>query len=52
MPMSAWTGTARNEEQPMLPLFSRDTYPAPVVDHGRAARAFLERYKDFSQRKL
>ena len=28
-----------------LPLFGSDSYPAPVVDHDRAAREFLARYK-------
>ncbi|MGH7662080.1 MAG: cryptochrome/photolyase family protein [Vulcanimicrobiaceae bacterium] len=28
-----------------LSLFGDNSYPAPVVDHDRAARAFLERYK-------
>jgi deoxyribodipyrimidine photo-lyase len=52
VPMSAWGGGAHNDEQPMLPLFSRDAYPAPVVDHGREARAFLERYNAFVTRKV
>ncbi|HTV92060.1 MAG TPA: FAD-binding domain-containing protein [Verrucomicrobiae bacterium] len=52
VPMSAWAGTTRNDEQPMLPLFSRDAYPAPVVDHGREARAFLERYNAYVTRRI
>jgi deoxyribodipyrimidine photo-lyase len=52
VPMSAWGGGAHNDEQPMLPLFSPDAYPAPVVDHGREARTFLERYKAFVTRKV
>jgi deoxyribodipyrimidine photo-lyase len=31
-----------------LPLFGEDTYPAPVVDHERAAREFLARYTAFT----
>lgn len=46
MPMSAWSGRA-DDGQPMLPLFARDAYPSAVVDHGSAARAFLERYRAF-----
>jgi deoxyribodipyrimidine photo-lyase len=30
--------------QPQLPLFGDNGYPAPILDHERAARAFLERY--------
>ncbi len=30
--------------QPQLPLFGDHGYPAPVLDHEQAARAFLERY--------
>ena len=32
------------ERQLPLPLFGRHGYPAPVLDHEAAARAFLERY--------
>ncbi|MEO7039029.1 MAG: deoxyribodipyrimidine photo-lyase [Candidatus Elarobacter sp.] len=32
------------ERQLQLPLFGRHSYPAPVLDHESAARAFLERY--------
>jgi deoxyribodipyrimidine photo-lyase len=31
-----------------LPLFDAKGYPAPVVDHEQAARAFLERYAAFA----
>ena len=30
--------------QPQLPLFGDHGYPAPILDHDRAARTFLERY--------
>ncbi len=33
---------------PMLPLYEGSTYPAPVVDHATAARAFLQRYHAFT----
>jgi deoxyribodipyrimidine photo-lyase len=35
---------ARRRAQLALPLFDSDAYPAPVVDHDVAARAFLRRY--------
>ena len=34
----------RGELQLELPLFGRNSYPAPVVEHEDAARAFLQRY--------
>jgi hypothetical protein len=36
----------------MLPLFARDAYPLPAVDHGREARAFLEKYKEYVARRV
>jgi hypothetical protein len=33
-----------------LPLFGSERYPAPVIDHERAARTFLERYSAFAAR--
>lgn len=47
VPMSAWVSGRGDQEQPMLPLFARDEYPAPVVDHEREARGFLERYRAY-----
>ncbi len=45
-PMAIWpTDTA--SAQLSLELFPSDTYPAPVVDHERAARDFLARYRAF-----
>ena len=37
----------RRETQPQLalPLFGARTYPAPILDHEEAARAFLARYR-------
>ena len=51
LPISAWSGRG-HETAPMLPLFSGEPYPSAVVDHAREARSFLERYKEFVQRKL
>ncbi len=39
--------TGLKQEQLMLPLFSRDSYPRPVVDHERTAREFLSRYRAY-----
>ena len=33
--------------QPALPLFGQDGYPAPILDHNRAARQYLQRYGTF-----
>ncbi len=38
-------GAESRSPQLALSLFGSDGYPAPVVDHDTAARAFLERYK-------
>jgi deoxyribodipyrimidine photo-lyase len=38
-------GAAERTAQIELPLFGANSYPAPVLDHEVAARAFLERYK-------
>jgi len=35
------------DEQLTLPLFSRDSYPRPVVDHETSAREFLARYRAY-----
>ncbi|MBV9402650.1 MAG: deoxyribodipyrimidine photo-lyase [Candidatus Eremiobacteraeota bacterium] len=35
------------QRQPALPLFGRDGYPAPIVDHDAAARRYLKRYSEF-----
>ena len=32
-----------------LPLYAGQPYPSPIVDHERAARAFLTRYQAFTQ---
>jgi len=36
------------ERVPMLPLYDAASYPSPVVDHAREARAFLERYRSYA----
>ncbi|MBV8152930.1 MAG: deoxyribodipyrimidine photo-lyase [Candidatus Eremiobacteraeota bacterium] len=46
-PMAQWSDGTRSA-QLALELFPSDPYPAPVVDHERAAREFLERYRAFS----
>ena len=43
-PLATWQ--RKREETPMLPLFDGSAYPARVVDHGAAARAFLARYRE------
>ncbi|MBV8688953.1 MAG: deoxyribodipyrimidine photo-lyase, partial [Candidatus Eremiobacteraeota bacterium] len=35
------------QSQPALPLFGRDGYPSPILDHDAAARRFLARYNAF-----
>ncbi|HTU70614.1 MAG TPA: deoxyribodipyrimidine photo-lyase [Candidatus Baltobacteraceae bacterium] len=52
LPPGAWNGRFADDRQLSLELFARDSYPRPVVDHEREARAFLERYKDYLTRKL
>lgn len=37
-----------SSDEPMLPLYDGSVYPAPVVDHAKAARAYLERYRAFA----
>jgi deoxyribodipyrimidine photo-lyase len=47
IPVSAWQGLHSTSPQLTLDLFSPDAYPAPVVDHDRAAHDFLARYQSF-----
>ncbi|MBV9737541.1 MAG: deoxyribodipyrimidine photo-lyase [Candidatus Eremiobacteraeota bacterium] len=35
------------QSQPALPLFGKNGYPPPLLDHEQAARSFLERYSAF-----
>jgi deoxyribodipyrimidine photo-lyase len=45
-PMGIWPTDGSSSQLP-LDLFPADSYPAPVVDHERAAREFLARYRAF-----
>lgn len=45
-PMATWP-TDGTSAQLALELFASDAYPPPVVDHERAARDFLARYRAF-----
>ena len=45
VPLSVWKGTHGASPQLKLELFPPDRYPAPVLDHERAAREFLARYR-------
>jgi deoxyribodipyrimidine photo-lyase len=47
VPMAVWLDSADGSSQLALELFSGDRYPTPIVDHERAARAFLARYRAF-----
>lgn len=35
------------DEQMVLPLFTHDAYPRPVIDHETAARQFLSKYRTY-----
>jgi deoxyribodipyrimidine photo-lyase len=47
VPMAVWLDSTQTSAQLALELFSDDRYPEPAVDHERAARAFLARYRAF-----
>ncbi len=47
-----WGEPAAKSGQLALPLFGVERYPAPVVDHEQAARAFLARYAAFAARAV
>ncbi|HEX3368374.1 MAG TPA: deoxyribodipyrimidine photo-lyase [Candidatus Cybelea sp.] len=47
LPAAAWLGRPADSSQLSLSLFDGNSYPAPVVEHESAARAFLERYRAF-----
>jgi deoxyribodipyrimidine photo-lyase len=49
VPMAVWHGGRVDETQLALELFPTDAYPAPVVEHERAARDFLARYRAYLQ---
>lgn len=47
VPAAAWHGHASDTSQLALALFDGESYPQPIVDHARAARTFLARYRAF-----
>ena len=47
VPVATWRGLHDGGPQLTLELFPADRYQAPVVDHERAAREFLSRYRAF-----
>jgi len=47
VPLAAWSANAAKTSQLSLALYASDAYPAAVVDHALAARAFLRRYREF-----
>jgi deoxyribodipyrimidine photo-lyase len=47
VPMAVWNGGRVDDTQMALALFPADAYPAPVVEHERAARDFLARYRAY-----
>jgi deoxyribodipyrimidine photo-lyase len=47
-----WGAPPTARRQLALGLFDGERYPAPVVDHDRIARAFLERYAAYTQSGL
>jgi deoxyribodipyrimidine photo-lyase len=47
LPAAAWHGRPADSTQLSLALFDGNSYPAPVVEHEPAARAFLGRYRAF-----
>ncbi len=48
VPAAALRASSESSDgQILLPLFSDEAYPRPVVDHERAAREFLSRYRAY-----
>jgi deoxyribodipyrimidine photo-lyase len=47
VPVAAWHGSGGDSQQLALELFSPDAYASAVVEHERAAREFLTRYRAF-----
>lgn len=47
IPSQAWHGRTLDSTQLSLALFDGNAYPAPIVEHDRAAREFLARYRAF-----
>jgi deoxyribodipyrimidine photo-lyase len=50
VPIASWRRTPSGDAQLSLSLWPKRHYPEPVVDHDRAARTFLERYRGFRTR--
>jgi deoxyribodipyrimidine photo-lyase len=50
VPAGVFSNVQSGDSQIELPLFSGAQYPRPVVDHERAARDFLKRYREFTAR--
>ncbi len=50
VPVGSWQSIKAGETQLALPLFARNGYPQPIVDHEEAARGFLKRYRAFLER--
>jgi deoxyribodipyrimidine photo-lyase len=48
VPMASWRGSREDSPQLALDLSPRNGYPRPVVEHERAARDFLRRYRAFA----
>jgi deoxyribodipyrimidine photo-lyase len=51
VPMAVWHGGRVDDTQLALALFPADAYPEPVVEHERAARDFLARYRAHLERE-
>lgn len=47
LPQAVWRGVRADSAQLSLELFPPDRYPPPALDHERAAREFLARYRAF-----
>jgi deoxyribodipyrimidine photo-lyase len=47
VPVAGWRESRADSRQLALDLAPPDGYPAPIVDHERAAREFLRRYRAF-----
>jgi deoxyribodipyrimidine photo-lyase len=50
VPVETWRGRPIDSPQLRLALFDGATYAGAVVDHASAARAFLQRYREFVAR--
>ena len=50
VPTSAWQAPRHDTAQLALPLFLDENYPSPIVNHDTAARAFLQRYRTYTEK--